>query len=61
MTKAQRIAAFRARNRNESWKRLSTLKAVHLLSTEEILSLFGDVTAGLAFLVSLGVRSDLCL
>jgi hypothetical protein len=59
MTKAQRIAAFRARNRNEAWKGVSTLKAVHLLSAEEILSLFGDVTAGLAFLVGLGSQSDI--
>jgi len=55
MTKAQRIAAFRARNRNEAWKGVSTLKAVHLLSADEILNLFGDVTAGLAFLVRLVV------
>lgn len=27
------------------------MKAIHLLSPEEILSLFGDVTDGLAFLV----------
>ncbi|KAF8308195.1 kinase-like protein, partial [Clavulina sp. PMI_390] len=49
MTKAQRIAAFRARNRKESGKK-STLKAIHLLSADEILHLFSDITSGLAFL-----------
>lgn len=53
MTKAQRIAAFRARNRQESHKRSATMKAIHLLSADEILSLFADVTAGLAFLVNM--------
>lgn len=52
MTKAERIAAFRARNQNGPRARAATLKAIHLLSAEEILSLFGDITAGLAFLVS---------
>lgn len=50
-TRAQRIAAFRSRNRSESAKRAASLKAIHLLSTDEVLSLFGDVASGLAFLV----------
>jgi hypothetical protein len=60
-TKAQRIAAHRERqkaaaNGGGNFGRVkgtnkNNMKAVHLLSMEEIASLFGDVTAGLSFLV----------
>lgn len=55
LTRAQRIAAFRQRNLDgisNPGIRKTTLKAVHLLGTHEIAALFGDITAGLAFLVS---------
>ena len=54
MTRAQRIAAFRARMGagGSSASRAANLKAVHLLSTEEIVSLLWDITSGLDFLVS---------
>lgn len=65
-TPSARIRAFRAMKRAppEERERLrremeertnnagnSSLKAVHLLSAEEVRSLFGDVAHGLAFLV----------
>jgi hypothetical protein len=62
-TREARIRAFRARagggpihtsgevRRREARRRAREMKAVHLLSAEEIRSLFGDVAAGLAFLV----------
>jgi hypothetical protein len=54
LSKAERIAAFRERTRAGAERvRTSNLKAVHLLSPEEIISLFGDIVAGLAFLVRL--------
>ncbi|QRV74645.1 kinase domain protein [Ceratobasidium sp. AG-Ba] len=60
-TREDRIRAFRARAgrgqavggaevRKEARRRAREMKAVHLLSAEEIRSLFGDVVAGLAFL-----------
>ncbi|KAG9098710.1 putative serine/threonine-protein kinase iks1 [Ceratobasidium sp. UAMH 11750] len=57
-TREARIRAFRARgggapasdDRREARRRAREMKAVHLLSAEEIRSLFGDVVAGLAFL-----------
>ncbi|KAJ1307149.1 hypothetical protein OPQ81_001266 [Rhizoctonia solani] len=61
-TREERIRAFRARagggpsqtsgelRRREARRRAREMKAVHLLSAEEIRSLFGDVVAGLAFL-----------
>ncbi|KAB5590322.1 Pkinase domain-containing protein [Ceratobasidium theobromae] len=62
-TREDRIRAFRARagrgdtahasgeiRRREARRRAREMKAVHLLSAEEIRSLFGDVVAGLAFL-----------
>ncbi|CEL55054.1 putative serine/threonine-protein kinase iksA OS=Dictyostelium discoideum GN=iksA PE=3 SV=1 [Rhizoctonia solani AG-1 IB] len=61
-TREARIRAFRARagggpihtsgevRRREARRRAREMKAVHLLSAEEIRSLFGDVAAGLAFL-----------
>ncbi|KAL5635272.1 hypothetical protein ACGC1H_003087 [Rhizoctonia solani] len=61
-TREERIQAFRARavggsshssgevRRREARRRAREMKAVHLLSAEEIRSLFGDVVAGLAFL-----------
>ncbi|KAH7342169.1 kinase-like domain-containing protein [Rhizoctonia solani] len=61
-TREARIRAFRARagggpthtsgdiRKREARKRAREMKAVHLLSAEEIRSLFGDVVAGLAFL-----------
>ncbi|EUC58803.1 kinase [Rhizoctonia solani AG-3 Rhs1AP] len=61
-TREARIRAFRARavggpshssgevRRREARRRAREMKAVHLLSAEEIRSLFGDVVAGLAFL-----------
>lgn len=65
-TREDRIRAFRARagrgdtahasgeiRRREARRRAREMKAVHLLSAEEIRSLFGDVVAGLAFLVRL--------
>ncbi|QRW03530.1 kinase domain protein [Ceratobasidium sp. AG-Ba] len=59
-TREDRIRAFRARAgrgqavggaevRKEARRRAREMKAVHLLSAEEIRSLFGDVVAGLAF------------
>ena len=54
MSKAERIANFRERTRTGADRsRSSNLKAVHLLSPDEIISLFGDIVAGLAFLVRL--------
>jgi hypothetical protein len=63
-TREDRIRAFRARagkggtthtsgeaRRREARRRAREMKPVHLLSAEEIRSLFGDVAAGLAFLV----------
>ncbi|KAF8325815.1 kinase-like domain-containing protein, partial [Cantharellus anzutake] len=52
MTKAQRIAAFKARTGAgaSGTSRPANLKAVHLLSTDEIVSLLWDITSGLAFL-----------
>ncbi|CAE6493195.1 unnamed protein product [Rhizoctonia solani] len=61
-TREARIRAFRARagggtvytsgevRRKEARRRAREMKAVHLLSAEEIRSLFGDVVSGLAFL-----------
>ncbi|CAE6492907.1 unnamed protein product [Rhizoctonia solani] len=61
-TREARIRAFRARagggpthtsgdiRKREARRRAREMKAVHLLSAEEIRSLFGDVVAGLAFL-----------
>ncbi|CAE6469741.1 unnamed protein product [Rhizoctonia solani] len=61
-TREARIRAFRARagggpvhasgevRRREARRRAREMKAVHLLSAEEIRSLFGDIVAGLAFL-----------
>ncbi|CAE7071184.1 unnamed protein product [Rhizoctonia solani] len=61
-TREERIRAFRARagggpthtsgdvRKREARRRARDMKAVHLLSAEEIRSLFGDVVAGLAFL-----------
>ncbi|CUA73088.1 putative serine/threonine-protein kinase iksA [Rhizoctonia solani] len=61
-TREERIRAFRARavggpshtsgdvRKREARRRAREMKAVHLLSAEEIRSLFGDVVAGLAFL-----------
>ncbi|KAG8755066.1 putative serine/threonine-protein kinase iks1 [Ceratobasidium sp. 428] len=61
-TREDRIRAFRARAggaqqqtangdaRREARRWAREMKAVHLLSAEEIRSLFGDVVAGLAFL-----------
>ncbi|KAG8742745.1 putative serine/threonine-protein kinase iks1 [Ceratobasidium sp. 414] len=61
-TREARIRAFRAQGggaqpasdaaRREARRRAREMKAVHLLSAEEIRSLFGDIVAGLAFLVS---------
>jgi hypothetical protein len=60
-SRSARIQAFRAfqraapgereRMRNEMKQRGQTWKAVHLLSAEEVKSLFRDVVEGLAFLV----------
>jgi len=56
-SRSARIRAFRAQQQahREGISRPSrppaSLKAVHLLSAEEVRSLFRDVTAGLAFLV----------
>ena len=62
-SRSARIKAFRAfqrappaereRMRMQMEQRDQTWKAVHLLSAEEVKSLFSDVTEGLAFLVSL--------
>ncbi|KAF8695468.1 Kinase-like protein, partial [Rhizoctonia solani] len=61
-TREARIRAFRARagggpvhtsgevRRKEARRRAREMKAVHLLSAEEIRSLFGDIVSGLAFL-----------
>jgi hypothetical protein len=62
-TREARIRAFRAGGggaqagdaRKEARRRAREMKAVHLLSAEEIRSLFGDVVAGLAFLVSMRI------
>lgn len=66
-TREDRIRAFRARAggstqtngeaRREARRRAREMKAVHLLSAEEIRSLFGDVVSGLAFLVCKGSSS----
>jgi hypothetical protein len=60
-SRSARIRAFRAfqraapdereKMRNEMKQRGETWKAVHLLSAEEVKSLFKDVVEGLAFLV----------
>lgn len=67
LSKAQRIAAFRERSKKQNGNirpRGGTWKAVHLLGMDEIASLFGDITAGLAFLVGLlsaGLDSSLLM
>lgn len=56
-SRSARIRAFRAQQQAHKQGALkpsrqpASLKAVHLLSAEEVKSLFRDVTAGLAFLV----------
>jgi hypothetical protein len=56
-SRSARIRAFRAQQQahKQGFPRpcrpQASLKAVHLLSAEEVKSLFHDVTAGLAFLV----------
>jgi hypothetical protein len=56
-SRSTRIRAFRAQQHAHKQGTLrpsrppASLKAVHLLSAEEVKSLFHDVTAGLAFLV----------
>ncbi len=62
MTRAERIAAFRARMGagGNGASRAANLKAVHLLSTEEIVSLLWDITSGLDFLVG-SVRIMYCM
>ena len=56
-SRSARIRAFRAQQQTHKQgaprpsKPPASLKAVHLLSSEEVKSLFRDVTAGLAFLV----------
>ncbi|KDQ06555.1 hypothetical protein BOTBODRAFT_181484 [Botryobasidium botryosum FD-172 SS1] len=52
-SRAERIRAFRMRQQNADGgirTRNRNLKAVHLLSLEEVRGLFGDIVAGLAFL-----------
>lgn len=49
-SRADRIRAFRSRQ--QDGRRLGkNLKAIHLLSLDEVRGLFGDIVAGLAFLV----------
>ncbi|KAG8691375.1 putative serine/threonine-protein kinase iks1 [Ceratobasidium sp. 423] len=72
-TREERIRAFRARagggpahssgevRRREARRRAREMKAVHLLSAEEIRSLFGDVVAGLAFLTTSNVCEVMAL
>jgi hypothetical protein len=56
-SRSARIRAFRAQQQAHKQdtprpsRHPASLKAVHLLSAEEVKSLFRDVTAGLAFLV----------
>jgi len=56
-SRSARIRAFRAQQQAHKQgnpkpsKQPALLKAIHLLSAEEVKSLFHDVTAGLAFLV----------
>lgn len=57
-SRSARIRAFRAQQQAHKQddtprpsRPLASLKAIHLLSAEEVKSLFRDVTAGLAFLV----------
>lgn len=58
-SRSARIRAFRSQqqDKKQNKPRVSkipplSMKAVHLLSAEEVKSLFSDVTEGLAFLVS---------
>lgn len=58
-TRSARIRAFRAtqavppgRNGQPTRKKEGAWRAVHLLSTEEVLSLLKDIVEGLAYLVS---------
>lgn len=51
MSRAERIAAFRQRKNTLGARTEANLKAVHLLSLDEIQSLFTDIVSGLAFLV----------
>ena len=44
-------------NVNANGQNLPSWKAVHLMSAEEVRSLFGDIVGGLAFLVSGGAIS----
>jgi len=56
-SRSARIRAFRAQQQAHKQGtprpsgQLASLKAIHLLSAEEVKSMFRDVTAGLAFLV----------
>jgi len=57
-TRSSRIRAFRAQrsataDERNTQKQRQAKMAVHMLSGEEIKSLFQDITAGLAFLVSI--------
>jgi len=44
--------------RDDNGRNHRSLKAVHLMSAEEVQSLFGDVTHGLAFLVGVDQGSN---
>jgi hypothetical protein len=64
-SKAARIRAFRAARKRSPHeererRRAERARAVHLMSAEEVRSLFGDVVEGLAFLVRLASQSS-CL
>lgn len=59
-SRSARIRAFRSQQLDKKGKQPQVhkkppleMKAVHLLSAEEVKSLFSDVTEGLAFLVSI--------
>jgi hypothetical protein len=70
MSRSNRIRAFREQQRrhqaegpgsskatSHSAQSNTNLRAVHLLSAEEIKSLFGDIVSGLGFLASATVRN----
>jgi hypothetical protein len=52
-TRSDRIRAFRIAQKAGVGRKTEASKAIHLLSGEEVHSLFTDVTSGLAFLVGL--------